>query len=308
MEILLIVFLALVWASFSAAVLQAVGFYEWFYGPDLVAIARDTGPDVDRAAQRLAQVRLSLWSGGLTFVLQFASVLGVMYLLSGTRPRDLGLTTRRLRINLLAGLLTALALTPAVYLLNLLVVQLHGETGIQEHPFTQIGSAGLTAGEWVLLALAAVVAAPLGEELLFRGILQPWFATRSWGGHLAMATAFLVALGTRADLLRSAWKDGLGAVIREGAPALSVLALVPVYLLIRWRSRGPVAPALFGTAVLFGWVHARVWPSPIPLTLLGLGLGYLAYRTQSLVGPIVVHALFNGTAFILLVLSKRFTL
>jgi membrane protease YdiL (CAAX protease family) len=304
-EILVVLILTPVWASFVAALLQAIGFYDWFYGPDLVALARDTGPDVDSAAQRLAQARLLLWSGCLGFGPQFSSVLGVMYLLSGTRPRDLGLTTRRLGINLLAGLLTAFALVPACYALNALVVQLHGEAAIQEHPFTRLGQAGLAPIEWALLGLAATVIAPLSEELLFRGILQPWFATRSWGGHLAMGLAFVVALTTRADLIHAAGWDGT-ALLKECVPLLCLLGLVPVYLLICWRSRSPVGPALFGTAVLFGWVHARVWPSPVPLALLGLALGYLAYRTQSLVGPIVLHGAFNATAFFVL-LSTAFS-
>jgi membrane protease YdiL (CAAX protease family) len=41
----------------------------------------------------------------------------------------------------------------------------------------------------------------------------------------------------------------------------------------------------------------------MPLVLLGMALAWLAYRTRSLVGPIVVHALFNGVTFLTLVLQ-----
>jgi membrane protease YdiL (CAAX protease family) len=51
--------------------------------------------------------------------------------------------------------------------------------------------------------------------------------------------------------------------------------------------------------MLFAASH-NVWPTPVPLLLLGLGLGWLASRTQSLVGPIVCHALFNGVACLVL--------
>ena len=58
---------------------------------------------------------------------------------------------------------------------------------------------------------------------------------------------------------------------------------------------------IFGTALIFAIFHANVWPTPVPLFALGLALGYLAYRTQSLVAPIVLHGLFNGvTALALL--------
>jgi len=55
---------------------------------------------------------------------------------------------------------------------------------------------------------------------------------------------------------------------------------------------GPVC----GSAYLFATFHSPVWPSPIPLFILALGVGWLAYRTRSLVGPILVHGLFNGIA------------
>ena len=38
----------------------------------------------------------------------------------------------------------------------------------------------------------------------------------------------------------------------------------------------------------------------MPLTVMGIGLGWLAYRSQSLVGPMVVHGLFNAVTMIFL--------
>jgi hypothetical protein len=88
-----------------------------------------------------------------------------------------------------------------------------------------------------------------------------------------MAAAFLLTIFIRQDLIWAAGSHGIGALIRELTPLLAFLALVPIYLLV-WRfSKSPFGPAWFGTAVLFAWVHARVWPSPIPLLFLALGLG-----------------------------------
>jgi membrane protease YdiL (CAAX protease family) len=71
--------------------------------------------------------------------------------------------------------------------------------------------------------------------------------------------------------------------------------------LLVWRlSRTPVPPAIFGTSLLFACIHTSVWPTPVPLFVLALGLGVLAQRTQSLVGPIVLHGLFNGISCVLL--------
>ena len=47
-----------------------------------------------------------------------------------------------------------------------------------------------------------------------------------------------------------------------------------------------------------------VWPSPVPLLLLALGLGYLAYRAQSLAAPMLIHALFNGFNCVLILVTR----
>jgi membrane protease YdiL (CAAX protease family) len=60
--------------------------------------------------------------------------------------------------------------------------------------------------------------------------------------------------------------------------------------------------AIIGSSLAFAIGH-RAWPSAVPLFLLGLALGWLAYRTQNLVPSIVVHSLFNLVAFIVLWLS-----
>jgi membrane protease YdiL (CAAX protease family) len=61
--------------------------------------------------------------------------------------------------------------------------------------------------------------------------------------------------------------------------------------------------AIWASAALFAAVHSHVWPSPVPLVVLAVGLGYLYLRTRSLVGPIVVHAMFNAVSALYLVLG-----
>ncbi len=105
-------------------------------------------------------------------------------------------------------------------------------------------------------------------------------------------------------------------------PVLFVVAMIPVYLAVCWRSKPALstpratypdlepddpapatksqAPAVFAAALLFGAVHSFAWPTPIALFVLGLGLGYLTFRTQNLVAAILLHSLFNGVSFVLL--------
>lgn len=56
--------------------------------------------------------------------------------------------------------------------------------------------------------------------------------------------------------------------------------------------------AVFGSALLWAVLHP--WPHALALFPMGLVLGWLAYRTQSLIGPIVFHVLFNLSTFIAL--------
>ena len=50
-------------------------------------------------------------------------------------------------------------------------------------------------------------------------------------------------------------------------------------------------------------MHYQVWPSPVPLFILGVALGWLAHRSRGLFAPILLHALFNATNLTLAVLT-----
>jgi membrane protease YdiL (CAAX protease family) len=196
------------------------------------------------------------------------------------------------------GVLVWVVVTPLALGVNWLVVSLYqrgGVEGITEHPFTQVAQAKLLPAEWVPFVLAATVAAAVYEELLFRGILQPLFAGMRWGGVVAMAGALAMMLFLRWDRIAAAYRSADGTLVMELAPLWFVLATVPGFLAV-WRfSKAPRAAGVYGTALLFAAIHATVWPSPIGLFVFALGVGYLAEWTGSLVGPIVVHTLFNST-------------
>jgi hypothetical protein len=164
-----------------------------------------------------------------------------------------------------------------------------------------------------------------------------------WGAHAGMGLALLFALFSsinahshRQQLIRDDPDAAVAAafaeksdpifansVVSDFMPVLFILAMVPVYLVVWWRSapskaiappvnypdiepsdasqlRYSNAPAVFATALLFGAVHSFAWPTPVALFVLGLVLGYLALRTRSLVAPVILHSLFNGVSFVLL--------
>jgi len=271
-------------------------FFVWLYGTDLTF-----GEDA------VANARLGLWLTAISFTLQLPTLLAVLNILSGTRPYQLGLTVSRVGRNTVVGWLGWFILTPTVLALNYLVAVL--ATWLQEppekHPVMQIVEACPLPVEWWVILLATLVVAPVMEELFYRGILQPWFAARSWGAHLAMIISFFLALYPWLSPLFD--KKAPGFTLHALEPVIFVLLTVPCYMLAptlarRWIPSTLDTRAIFGTSLLFAMRHAHVWPTPVPLLLLALGLGYVTYRTRSLVPSILWHSLFNAVNFVQLVL------
>lgn len=324
--------------------LEGLGFFRTLYGPagdladahqfaarlrpilpyldTLGRLAEPTAPTLHVApalVQHLDQVAIlcRLWGSLIALPLQIAVIVFGFRLASGARPYQLGLTLRRGPMDFALGFTFWLGLTPVVYLLHLLAVIGYITVAGHKpavHPLLELAQQR-PAGQLWLMVVQAVLVAPILEELLFRGVLQPWLSRRRWGGDLAMFLALGCALALRSGstaLLPTERENILTAL----APALFVLAMIPAYRLFDWAAakgrpafvswmldglatrdpedRERAARAIVGTAMLFASFHAAVWPTPIPLFGLGLGLGWLAYRTQSLVAPITLHVLFNA--------------
>lgn len=92
-----------------------------------------------------------------------------------------------------------------------------------------------------IIIMAIVVVAPIAEEILFRGQLQP-------------------------------------AVEKRFGP---------------W-------PAIIGPAILFGAVHLQPWAAP-PLIIAGIFLGWLRWKTGSLLAPITFHIIMNALAMTIMI-------
>lgn len=85
------------------------------------------------------------------------------------------------------------------------------------------------------------------------------------------------------------------AIFQAGvlAPAGEELMYRGVLLMSLVKEMGILTALLFSSA-LFAIMHVFVEPQAVlPLFFLGLALGYVAYRTRSLLAPIVTHAIFN---------------
>jgi len=168
---------------------------------------------------------------------------------------------------------------PAVLLLHGVVNALFLAAGVdvQEHPLAK------EMPHPVILVVQACLYAPLVEELIFRGLyLRGLRMIDPWLSRVVLAASVGVAVG-------------YGGV----APAVFAGLVALVWLDLRNRS---IDRGVYGAAALFAAVHSGVWPTPIPLFALGLGLGWVAVRTNGILAPFLVHALFN-TVSVLFVLS-----
>jgi membrane protease YdiL (CAAX protease family) len=293
------------WTGALVAV-AAVAFY--LIPPVLAA------PSQIAAADGVTKVRVSAIVGLASLPLQIAVWL-LLARACGQRPA-FGIAPRRGVAEALVGYLTWLLISPVVYVVSevTIVVYLLLKQAPTSHPIIQtLQTAPLSFGLMALLFVDAVVAAPIREELFFRGILQPFFANRPWGGDMALWLAAAVGLVVHpAGPLRLA--EPL-TILNAAAPVLLVVGAFAFYRVegSRWETRwfaihdpaarGRALRAIVGTSALFANLHANVWPTPIPLFVLSLGLGWVAFRTQSVVAPVVVHVLFNAIVFATLGLS-----
>lgn len=317
----------------------------------------------------------------LAVPLVFALHLTVLYGVSRTYPRHVGLSPARWRPNLRLGIVGFLFAAPAVLLLYFFTLLFTFRT---EHVLEELSRESLTTAEWVVLGLRVVLLAPLLEEWLFRGLLQGWLRRASLIGHFLVAglalclgaqptlasfrryldgetaavfwepMAFTVLMvGVYAAGIVRIWRpvlrDGwtalvdqpsaarVGASFQSGQPretqhnaaaacdhpeGITELKPRPAALADQAAQNEPPAlplPALHGphwekfqhdnarwaivgSAMMFAVFH-NVWPSQIAIFLLGLILGWLAYRTQNLLPGIVLHALFNFVACLVLIYS-----
>ena len=91
------------------------------------------------------------------------------------------------------------------------------------------------------------------------------------------------------------WVGGLLAVVVVGPLAEELLFR---RLLLQLGVRLLAVPiAIVATGILFGVVHGALW-SLLPLAVLGILLGFLAWTTRNVTSAWLAHALFNLAAFL----------
>jgi membrane protease YdiL (CAAX protease family) len=225
--------------------------------------------------------------------------------LSGAKTYQFGLHLNRWKENFTLGTVVWMVLTPFCNVLMLIVFLQFWETlwgRPAEHPMGTLLKQDPQLTTWLLVGVAVCILAPLREELLMRGVVQPYLVRNPVVSDvvviatLVYAFVLLLTPGTGPD-------RGMGM-----GPLFYVAVVAPGYYLFEkwtepWIKEPGAARGIFTTSLLFSIMHAGAWPLPIPMFLFSLAVGFLAYRTRSLVGPLTVHVLFNLTTMVAMVLE-----
>ncbi len=213
---------------------------------------------VPNAVELLQLIVASCVSNGLVALL----IVGVLWSARGATRSDLGCSTPVDGRDVLWGLGAFVLVVPPLFLIQLVLS--FWFTGV--HPIVELlqnDPSPSTVG-WAFLA--AVVIAPVVEELLFRVLLQ----------------------------------GGLERLNEPDPLAEPVLARESPHEAFVRQMNWP--PILISSAV-FALLHFNGGPDPVPLFFLALVLGYLYQRTHRILPCIVLHAAINGLSLGLLLLG-----
>ena len=122
--------------------------------------------------------------------------------------------------------------------------------------------------------MGAVFAAPLCEELLFRGVLQSWLQRIRFSEYKTEKDRIVELTG--------GWPD-------EPADAGKPVELVDLrQQQLRWWF------PILASSALFSFIHIGQGAAPIPLFLFALGLGFLFRYSGSLIPCIILHFMLNA--------------
>jgi len=292
----------LIWPLISTSMFLVSGIPQKMYGKDYVESLNQ--PDSPTAKQ--ATLRISLWPMVFGFPIQAILLPLVFWMVHRTRPHEMNLSAYPLWDNLLMGFVTWIGL-------SLLTLGIHFAaskgyewlipSGSKPHIFEELVRGNeLWPVEKVLIVFEAMCGAAFLEELVFRGVLLRWARQQPYASDVLVGIALLASIPTdkavwdaMLDMQDVFQRQDIKTVLDVCAPLIWASMITLLYVVITWRNSSGPAARIVATAFLFAAFHGA-WPSPVPLFILALGLGMLAERTKSLVGPVLVHCLFNGIA------------
>lgn len=252
---------------------------------------------------------------------------------------ELGLSPKQLTYDIRIGAIAFCALAIPTYLIQSLLVQFWPS----EHPLIEALKENPTLTSLSIAIFSAVVAAPLVEEFLFRGLFQGWleklfdqhlgtrplpiqnllFGASRWREN---ATAPVIGTLVHGDTEKTSQNvsNALDTRVIED-PAFTYKPSSNPYVSPAAASESPIvaeagpmplpedwyddsAPSLRTDIVAIGassavFAFMHNWPDCIPLIVLAMGLGYLYRRTHRLAPCITVHLMLNALSMLGLIIT-----
>ncbi len=266
---------------------------------------------------------------GLTTTASFGNLLAIvltlmwMALRYGVGPEHVGFRLGNWRRQLYIGVLGTLAALPIVYLI-MAVVSSTLETEYK-HPLLEEIKSSATLNSYVLGFITAVVLAPLGEEFLFRVLIQGWLQSIPFrklfenlvgasGNRISTMTAsqtVLSPIDPAPDVLQQPAllppTTSLAPDLNRTEHSIAVLPVAASPEVFDANVQPPIWPSVV-TGILFGLAHWGYGLSFVPLIVLGIVLGLFYRATNSIWPCVLMHCVLNGSSMLglgILVLYER---
>jgi len=290
-------------------------------GAPPAAVARPPGPIAATPGELMT---FSAISNVLTLLLVPLALAAT----SGATRRDFGVGLRGLGRHVGRGLIAYPLLAPLVFGTMLICVKIWKNP--TPHPLQDAIRRDQSPRMATILVLAGVVLAPAAEELIFRGVLLGWLTRLALGRRspedgsgpwddLGAGSGSVPAMPEAPPDLIDHDPDAEVTVLGPGAPGSNPYATPAAPIgpmawpgfeaeakegIPRPGSRAlPLLAANLIVSLIFATLHGAVWPTPIPIFFLSLGLGLLYQRTGSILGPVALHVTFNGISTLVMFLS-----
>jgi membrane protease YdiL (CAAX protease family) len=189
-------------------------------------------------------------------------------------PRDLGFSFSRIGSDVVLGWGAFLAAFVPVMELQVFLAKLTP----YEHPLIRSLKHQPDALMMSIVAVSAVVVAPLAEELFFRVLIQGCFEA------VEVKRRWLLTVRRLPDPSSMPPSDAnSAAAVRPVATEEELTAL-----------GGPAAWPIVASSFLFALMHSGQGAAPIPLFIFSLFLGYVYQRTHRIWPSLVTHLLLNA--------------
>jgi membrane protease YdiL (CAAX protease family) len=289
------------------AMVDEAGVFQRLYGPDFPKLSAPRPPAEGLAAAgggvieyadsstRIARNQLrAMWAGFLVVPLMVGLVVFLRWRLleQPVRPAEFA---KPLPGRIVLGVWTGLFLVPVCFAVHALSVYVAtaAEVGLDRHPLSILRPEGDGFGG-VVFGLSVILVVPILEELLFRGLLVNW-ASAEWH-HPWIVMLFAVAFALRS----TGFKTEFGPMVFLALLGVGLYLIQRLAVRVRQNFPTRTASAVWASAALFAVAHSGVWPSPVPLFVFGLGLGYLVARCRDITAAVVVHGMFNAVSYVYL--------